>query len=103
MAPTIPVTTLAPPIAKLCRPAKRLPAATLPIPAWIPAAMEPTYLACQFVGLSVCDVRPREGSMRLTGDRPSGTKANREEYCCFNDDRKHNDADGSTNYDLENN
>ena len=41
--------------------------------------------------------------MRLTSDRPNGTEANWEEYCCFNDEWKYNDADDGTNYDLENN
>ena len=42
---------MAPLMAKLCRAAKRLPATTLPIVAWIPAAMEPAYLTREYVGL----------------------------------------------------
>ena len=59
--PTTPRTTLpmarrtrtplrAPPIAKLCRAAKRLLEATLPTPDWNEAALEPAYMACEYVG-----------------------------------------------------
>ena len=40
----------APPIERLCKNAKMLPEATLPIAAWIEAAMEPAYLAREFMG-----------------------------------------------------
>ena len=73
-------------MAKLCRNAKRLPAATLPIAAWIIAAMEPTYSACEYV-------RPREGSfkLRLTSDRPNRAEANQaEDY--FGNKWQHNAA-----------
>ena len=49
--PTTVRTTLNPPIAMLCRIAKRLPATTFPIAAWMLATIEPTYSVCEYVGL----------------------------------------------------